>query len=119
MFYMTDGHRGRIIQEGDRYIVDGLNATFSREELFIQLDQSPESFSPNVFLRPLYQETILPNILYIPGPAEFNYWLQMKELFAVHGLMMPVVIPRSFNQFVSAKNYEKIQTGPVSLVSYF
>ncbi len=119
VFYMTDSHRGRIIKEWDRYIVDGSDTTFSREELLLQLDQSPESFSPNVFLRPLYQETILPNVLYIPGPAEFNYWLQMKELFVVHGLTMPVVIPRSFNQFVSAKNYEKIQTGPVSLASYF
>ena len=116
---MTDSHRGRIIYEGGRYVVDGSDTIFSREELLIQLEQSPESFSPNVFLRPLYQETILPNVLYIPGPAEFNYWLQMKELFAVHDLTMPVVIPRSFNQFVSAKNYEKIQAGPVSLESYF
>jgi bacillithiol biosynthesis cysteine-adding enzyme BshC len=119
VFYMTDGHRGRIIQEGDSYIVDGTDIRFTHDALMQQLEQSPASFSPNVFLRPLYQETILPNVLYIPGPAEFNYWLQMKELFAVHGLTMPVVIPRSFNQFVSAKNYEKIQTGPVSLASYF
>ena len=99
--------------------MDGTDITFTHETLLQELQQSPESFSPNVFLRPLYQETILPNVLYIPGPAEFNYWLQMKELFAVHGLTMPVVIPRSFNQFVSAKNYEKIQTGPVPLASYF
>lgn len=43
----------------------------------------------------------------------------MKQLFAVHNLVMPVVIPRSFNQFVSAKNYEKIEAGPVSLDMYF
>lgn len=83
------------------------------------LQQDPASFSPNVFLRPLYQETILPNVAYIPGPAEFNYWLQMKQLFAVHNLVMPVVIPRTLTQFLSIKNYEKIITGPIPLDDYF
>ena len=34
-----------------------------------EIDEYPENFSPNVLLRPLYQETILPNIAYIGGGA--------------------------------------------------
>lgn len=116
---MTDSHRGRILADGDMYAVDGSDLHFSAAELADKLTTTPDAFSPNVFLRPLYQETVLPNVLYIPGPAELNYWLQMKELFAVHGLSMPVVIPRTFNQFLSTKNYEKITEGPIDLVSYF
>lgn len=119
VFFMTDSHRGRIIADGDMYTVDGSDLRFSAADLADKLANTPDAFSPNVFLRPLYQETVLPNVLYIPGPAEFNYWLQMKELFAVHGLSMPVVIPRTFNQFLSTKNYEKIAEGPIDLVSYF
>ena len=63
---MTDGHRGRIISDGDMYTVDGSDLRFSVADLTEKISTSPESFSPNVFLRPLYQETVLPNILYIP-----------------------------------------------------
>lgn len=119
VFFMTDSHRGRILADGDKYIVDGSDLRFSAAEVAEKIVTTPESFSPNVFLRPLYQETVLPNVLYIPGPAEFNYWLQMKELFPVHGLSMPVIIPRTFNQFLSIKNYEKINEWPIDLVSYF
>lgn len=116
---MTDSHRGRILADGDVYTVDGSDLRFSAAELVDKLATTPDAFSPNVFLRPLYQETVLPNALYIPGPAELNYWLQMKELFAVHGLSMPVVIPRTFNQFLSVKNLEKITDGPIPLDTYF
>ena len=119
VFFMTDGHRGRIISDGDMYTVDGSDLRFSAVDLTEKFSTSPESFSPNVFLRPLYQETILPNVLYIPWPAEFNYWLQMKELFVVYGLVMPVIIPRTFNQFLSIKNFEKITDGPIPLDAYF
>lgn len=119
VFFMTDAHRGRIVHVWENYTVDGTDLHFSPVELLQKIQESPESFSPNVFLRPLYQETILPNVLYIPWPAEFNYWLQMKELFAVYDLVMPVVIPRTFNQFLSVKNFEKITDGPIPLDAYF
>jgi hypothetical protein len=43
----------------------------------------------------------------------------MKELFVAHGLVMPVVIPRTFNQFIGVKNYEKISEGPIDISTYF
>lgn len=119
VFFMTDSHRWRIIHTWDTYVVDGSDVHFTAVELAQKIQESPESFSPNVFLRPLYQETVLPNVLYIPWPAEFNYWLQMKKLFTIHNLIMPVLIPRTFNQFLSAKNFEKIDNGPIPLASYF
>ena len=53
----------------------------TKEEIIKEIDESPESFSPNVLLRPLFQEYILPNLCYIGGPAEISYWLELKSVF--------------------------------------
>lgn len=55
---------------------------------------TPERLSPNVLLRPLYQEVILPNIAYVAGPAEIAYWLELAPVFAAFEVFMPVLYPR-------------------------
>ena len=54
-----------------------IKSRFTEEEII----ESPENFSPNVLLRPLYQETILPNIATVGGSAEIAYWMQLKTAF--------------------------------------
>jgi len=77
-FYLLDGLRERIVFEQDRYKVLNSEISFSEEELKQELKQYPERFSPNVVMRPLYQECILPNIAYIGGGAEVVYWLNLS-----------------------------------------
>ncbi|MBK7855822.1 MAG: bacillithiol biosynthesis BshC [Bacteroidetes bacterium] len=60
-----------------------------------EIDNHPEKFSPNVLLRPVYQETILPNLAYIGGPAEVHYWLQLKNLFNHFNVPYPMVVLRN------------------------
>jgi len=67
----------------------------SYDETYIR--QYPERFSPNALLRPLYQEAILPNLVYIAGPSETRYWFQLKEVFLHAGLSQPLVLPRQMN----------------------
>jgi len=57
-------------------------------------DESPENFSPSALLRPLYQEWILPNIVYCGGWAELNYWMQLGELFQAYSIPFPALMPR-------------------------
>jgi bacillithiol synthase len=57
---------------------------------------SPEKFSPNVVLRPLYQEIILPNLAYLGGPAEVVYWLQLKGVFDRYEVDFPMLMPTEF-----------------------
>jgi bacillithiol biosynthesis cysteine-adding enzyme BshC len=95
LFYMDEKGRNRIEKQGDKYVIVGTDKTFTTEEITALLKQSPEKFSPNVVLRPVYQQMILPNLAYIGGPSEIHYWMQLKAVFEKYNVMYPVLIPRS------------------------
>ncbi len=69
LFYLKDDLRGRIDRDGDQYIVHGSTLRFTEAEMREELHHYPERFSPNVILRGLFQETILPNLAFIGGAA--------------------------------------------------
>ncbi|GAB5539879.1 MAG: bacillithiol biosynthesis cysteine-adding enzyme BshC [Salibacteraceae bacterium] len=94
LFLLDDGYRERITLTDDGYATADGEHNYSSEELLKLLEKSPERFSPNVILRPLYQEVILPNIAYIGGPGEASYWLQLKGVFDHVEVAMPVVLLR-------------------------
>jgi bacillithiol biosynthesis cysteine-adding enzyme BshC len=96
LFYLDKGIRERIERSGDRFQVLNSEISFSSEEIEALLDSNPERFSPNVVLRPLYQEMILPNLAYLGGPAEVVYWLQLKGVFDYFGVPFPMLLPRNF-----------------------
>jgi uncharacterized protein YllA (UPF0747 family) len=75
--------------------------------------------SPNVILRPLYQEVILPNLAYIGGPAEVAYWLQLKGIFDLHQIPFPILLPRNFAIVKTQKQAEKAEKLGLSLADLF
>jgi len=95
-FYLTDGLRSRIERSDDRFSVIDTDLSFSPKELEGLINEEPEKFSPNVILRPLYQEMILPNLAYVGGPAEVIYWLQLKGVFDQFSIPFPILMPRNF-----------------------
>ncbi len=95
LFYMVDDVRSRIEWVNDRYIVHGTNLIFSKDEMLQELELNPEHFSPNVILRAVFQETILPNIAFIGGGGELAYWLQLKGLFNHYQVPFPVIVLRN------------------------
>ncbi len=94
LFYLDDQIRERIEQHGDRYKVVNTELEWSHDELLALLETNPEKFSPNVILRGLFQETILPNIAFIGGGAEVAYWLQLKSLFDNYKVFYPAILLR-------------------------
>ena len=78
-------------------------------ELLAQARQNPAQFSPNVVLRPVYQELLLPNLAYIGGGAEVAYWFQLKKVFAAFGVPMPIVLPRNSALYLSRANAGKMR----------
>jgi bacillithiol biosynthesis cysteine-adding enzyme BshC len=112
LFYLKDDIRERIEKTGDKYCVCHTDIVFSEEALRTELKEHPERFSPNVILRGIFQETILPNLAFIGGGGELAYWLQLKDLFEHYGVPFPVLVLRnSFlivdaNQAASAKKLE-------------
>jgi uncharacterized protein YllA (UPF0747 family) len=92
---------------------------FSESEILQILDSQPENFSPNVVLRPLYQETILPNLAYIGGPSEVPYWLQLKGIFDYYGEQFPLLMPRNFALVVNQASQKRMDKLGISAEELF
>lgn len=95
LFYLTAGTRERIVFEDDSYKVLNASKTFTEVEILEEIDNFPERFSPNVIMRPLYQEVILPNLCYIGGGGELAYWLQLKRFFEAVEVPFPMLLLRN------------------------
>ncbi|RYY56131.1 MAG: bacillithiol biosynthesis cysteine-adding enzyme BshC [Chitinophagaceae bacterium] len=95
LFYLDEQVRERIEREGETWKVRQTGQEFSREGILLELREHPERFSPNVILRGLYQETILPNILFVGGGGELAYWLELRQLFEHYRVPMPVLMLRN------------------------
>lgn len=104
LFYMKDGIRERIVKEDGIFKVNNTEISFSAAELKEELHQHPERFSPNVVLRGLYQETLLPNLVFIGGGSEVAYWLELKEMFKHYGVPYPVLLLRNSFLIVDEKS---------------
>ncbi len=101
LFYMKKGLRERIIKEDNHYIVNNTDLKFTEASILEELKNNPVSFSPNVIMRPLYEEAILPNIAYIGGGGELAYWLERKSQFAHFNVYFPCLIRRDSVLMVS------------------
>lgn len=108
LFYLQKGLRERIIFENDVYKVNQTNLQFSADAIQIEVENHPEHFSPNVLLRPLYQEVILPNLAYVGGGGELAYWLQLKTNFNAFKVCFPILVLRNSVLLVSEKQAKKI-----------
>jgi len=109
LFYLEPGRRSRIVRTQDGFEILGSGKTFSPAALEEELTQHPERFSPNVVLRPLYQEHILPNLAYIGGGGEIAYWLERKTQFEHFGLNFPILIRRNSVLWVDAAACQRME----------
>lgn len=75
-----------------------------------EIENSPELFSPNVLMRPLYQESILPNIAYVGGGAEVAYWMQLRDVFTNENIPMPLLVLRNSAMLISNKKIQKFSS---------
>jgi bacillithiol biosynthesis cysteine-adding enzyme BshC len=96
LFYLEKELRERIIrtEKGDFEVIH-TDIHFDVREMEKELREHPERFSPNVTLRPLYQEVILPNLAYIGGGGELNYWFQLKGVFEAFEVPFPILMLRN------------------------
>lgn len=119
LFYFKDQLRNRIEKKGADYIVTDTDIVFTTDQLLAELQTHPEHFSPNVILRGLYQETVLPNIAFVGGGGETAYWMELKGLFKHYGVPYPVLILRNSFLLVEEKWKEKISKTGFSVLDFF
>lgn len=93
LFYRDEqGRRVKINRRGEEWAAGG--EEWSGGELAEAIRANPGRFSPNVFMRPILQDRLLPTLGYVAGPGEIAYYGQMKEMYRCFGMRMPVVFPR-------------------------
>jgi bacillithiol synthase len=119
LFYLNDNTRERIEQDGNEWKVINTGIRFTKEALLQELEQYPERFSPNVILRGIFQETILPNLLFVGGGGELAYWLELKDIFSYYKVPYPVLVLRNSFLVVEKRWKEKISRLGFCTVDFF
>ncbi len=108
-FYMKKNLRERIIKEENKYKINNTSLTFSEKEIIKEIKTNPQSFSPNVIMRCLYQQLILPNLVYVGGPSEVEYWLEFEKFFKHYDILFPIIVPRNFALIIQNKIQTKLK----------
>lgn len=119
LFYISGQSRERIIHEDNHYLVNNTELRFGEAEIIAELHRHPERFSPNVVIRPLYEEFTLPNLAYIGGGGELAYWLERKSQFEAFDVFFPVLIRRNSVMIIPSnlqKSMEKLQLTEMDLL---
>lgn len=126
LFYLQDDKRERIEKENSepaspvgRWSVVNSTKKFNQEEILIELNNHPERFSPNVILRPVYQETILPNVAFIGGGGELAYWLELKKVFEAVNVPYPVLVLRNSFLIINEQQHLLAQKLELSTTDLF
>jgi len=107
LFYLKDSIRGRIEKQGEQFIVVDTGIQFTEKEIIAELHQYPERFSPNVILRGVYQEIILPGVVFVGGGGELAYWMELKNVFDQVGVHYPLLQLRNSFLLMRQKQAEQ------------
>lgn len=95
LFLYAQGERLLLKRKDDEWYVDGVcTETFTTEDIIKLVKESPERFSTNVVLRPIVQDVLFKTLAYVAGPGEMSYYAQLKGVYEVFGMEMPIIHPR-------------------------
>lgn len=119
LFYLNENVRERILFEDGIYKVNNTNLTWNKNEMLKHLHEVPKRFSPNVIMRPLYQEVILPNLCYIGGGGEIAYWFQLKQFFNKVEVPFPILLLRNSVLIKSENQHKKLEKLNISKEDVF
>lgn len=110
LFYLKDDVRERIVGNSSTFAVNNLGLRFEKNEIVEELKKHPERFSPNVVLRGLFQETIIPSVAFIGGGSEIAYWLELKGLFRHYRVPFPVLVLRNSFLLIKKNQWERMKS---------
>jgi bacillithiol synthase len=119
LFIMDDGRRVAMTQSGGRFQVKGSERSFSKEEIVELARRCPNCFSPNVTLRPVVQDYLLPTAAYIGGPAEIAYFAQIRAVYETLGREEPCVLPRASLTIIEGRHQKTMKKYGLELQDFF
>ncbi|MBM4166296.1 MAG: bacillithiol biosynthesis cysteine-adding enzyme BshC [Ignavibacteria bacterium] len=114
-------HNGRYAIEPieNGFHLKGTHKYFSQQELFSLLEDAPEKFSPNVVLRPICQDTLLPTVAYVAGPSEIAYFAQFKFVYEYFNIPMPIIFPRTSVTLVEPRVARAMEKYNLRIADFF
>jgi bacillithiol biosynthesis cysteine-adding enzyme BshC len=119
LFYLKDDSRERIVFENSKFKIQNSKFEFSAAEIKEELQHNPERFSPNVILRPVFQEMVLPNVAFIGGGGEVAYWLELKKVFESVKVPFPVLVLRNSFMLVEERFSSLVSRLGISMTDLF
>ena len=119
LFYLSENSRERIVNENSEFRIQNSEFKFTESEILSELENHPERFSPNVILRPLFQQKILPSLAYIGGAGELSYWLQLKPVFDFYKVNFPQLLLRNSALLVTTANAKKAEKIGLEIQDFF
>lgn len=117
-----------LFHKGGRYLIEPRENDFSlkgtrhfptRDELLSIAEQTPELLSPNVVLRTICQDSLLPTVVYVAGPSEIAYFAQLKPVYEYYGVAMPMIYPRASATIVEQKIHSMLEKYQLDVVDLF
>jgi uncharacterized protein YllA (UPF0747 family) len=108
-----------VVNVNSKFKIQNSKLDFVEEGIVKELTEHPDRFSPNVILRGLYQETILPNLAFVGGGGETAYWLQLKDLFHHYHVPFPMLVLRNSYLIAEKKWQEKIAKLGFTIEDFF
>ncbi len=117
-----------LFHKGGRYLIEPRETDFSlrgtrhflsRDELLHIARETPEQLSPNVVLRPITQDLLLPTVAYVAGPSEVAYHAQLAPVYQHFGVVAPVVYPRASASFVEDRLRRAMEKYDLQLADFF
>jgi bacillithiol biosynthesis cysteine-adding enzyme BshC len=119
LFIMDDGRRVAMTQQDGRFFVKGTNRSFDKAELVELARRCPACFSPNVTLRPVVQDYLLPTAAYIGGPAEIAYFAQIRAVYETLSRQEPCVLPRASFTVIEGRHQKTMKKHNLVLQDFF
>jgi bacillithiol biosynthesis cysteine-adding enzyme BshC len=119
LFIMDDGRRVALTRQGDRFMVKGTGRSFGKQELTDLAARCPNCFSPNVTLRPIVQDFLLPTAAYVGGPAEIAYFAQLMVVYEALDRPRPCVLPRASFTIVEGRHQKTMRKYGLRLQDFF
>jgi bacillithiol biosynthesis cysteine-adding enzyme BshC len=119
LFIIDEGRRVALTHRDGRFQVKGSGRSFEKDELAQLALRCPNCFSPNVTLRPVVQDYLLPTAAYIGGPAEIAYFAQLRAVYEVLERQEPCVLPRASFSLVEGRHQKTMEKYGLQLTDFF
>jgi bacillithiol biosynthesis cysteine-adding enzyme BshC len=119
LFIMDEGRRVAMLHRDGRFYVKGSDRSFTKDEIVELARRCPGCFSPNVTLRPVVQDYLLPTAAYVGGPAEVAYFAQLKAVYETLERQEPCVLPRASFTVIEGRHQKTLNKYGLSLNDFF